>query len=612
MIEKNKIEIRQSGELLADDNVVFGKAISFDTPSDNLRFTEIIERGAVTAETLAVSDVYARFNHSDEYILARCRKGDPNGTLKLELRDDGLYYSFSLPNTEKGNEVRSHIERGELDGSSFSFVVAEDEVEIRDGKRIRRVKKIAYLVDVAPVYLPAYMSTSVSLRNADIEDDLEQRFTALEAAAEAAKSDETIVSNTPNETENNVVEAEDNREGEQPTEEVTEPTEGTTTEGKKNDIKRNDSVTDNDDDRRACGDSEKQTVAPTQEEKEENEGEAPKDTTDNNEKRQSNSTMKTQKFSLIDAINDVVENRKTSPITEAVNRAGRDEMKKCGKSYSGQITIPVGENRGIISVDTEGDDTVGIDVFDIMKPLQAKLVFAEAGAKFLSGLKNDVQVPVMSKAACDWESEIDDADISFSSVSLKPHRLTTSCVISKTFLTQANDNAESYITNAIIDAIAEKLEETALNPTSGAETTKKPAYIGYDVTPTEITDFADLTEFEAELDAANVGNERKYILSNKAKAYLRNMTKGESHNLVYENGEVDGTAAYNTSNMGTDKTLIYGDWSNLLIGQWGSLDLVIDPLTMAKKNAIVITVSALFDVKVARPEAFVFGEIVTE
>ena len=180
-MKKDIIEIRKNGELLADGNTVFGKAISFDTPSDNLRFIEIIERGAVTEETLLKSDVYARFNHSDDYILARCRHMDENASLKLELRDDGLYYSFELPMTSKGKEVQEHIRRGELDGSSFCFVVGEDELEVRlDGTRVRHVKKIDYLVDVAPVYLPAYMSTSVGLRSGEDIEDVERRFSELE------------------------------------------------------------------------------------------------------------------------------------------------------------------------------------------------------------------------------------------------------------------------------------------------------------------------------------------------------------------------------------------------------------------------------------------------
>lgn len=544
-MKKDIIEIRKNGELLADGNTVFGKAISFDTPSDNLRFVEIIERGAVTEETLRKSDVYARFNHSDDYILARCRHMDENASLKLELREDGLYYSFELPMTSKGKEVQEHIRRGELDGSSFCFVVGEDELEVRsDGTRVRHVKKIDYLVDVAPVYLPAYTSTSVGLRSGEDIEDVERRFAELEQI-------------------NNVEEKP-----------VTEETEQTTEERE------------------------------TTEEVEDNK--------DNNEQKNNCTIMKKEKrFSLINAINDVVANRTPSKETEAVCRAGREQFAESGMTYNGQITLPVNtEERGIINVETEGEDTVDVICTQIMKPLQAKLVFSEVGAKFMSGLRSNITVPVMGKASCTWEAENDesgDADIQFTSVQLSPKRLTTSCMISRTFLQQASEDAENYIIEEIINAIKEKLEETILS--NAAATTKSPGGIKYDRTATAITNFGDLTAFEAELDDANVDGERKYIVSNKAKAALRNMTKGSSLALVWENNEVDGTKAVSTSNMGNGTDVLYGKWDNLIIGQWGGIDLTIDPLTAAKKNAIVVTVNALFDAQIARPEAFAYGEI---
>ena len=71
------------------------------------------------------SDVFARMNHSDDYVLARSKKGE--GSLILELRDDGVYYMFEAPNTEKGNELLEHIKRGEITASSFAFRVAKEE-----------------------------------------------------------------------------------------------------------------------------------------------------------------------------------------------------------------------------------------------------------------------------------------------------------------------------------------------------------------------------------------------------------------------------------------------------------------------------------------------------
>ena len=104
-------------------------------------------------------------------------------------------------------------------------------------------------------------------------------------------------------------------------------------------------------------------------------------------------------------------------------------------------------------------------------------------------------------------------------------------------------------------------------------------------------------------------NEPVYILSNKAKAALRAMAKGaKSTELVYENGEVDGTKAYNTSNVPASNYL-FGDMSSLVIGTWSGLDLIVDPYTQAAKGAVRLVVNMYVDFGVARPETLVAGKL---
>ena len=110
-------------------------------------------------------------NHSDDYVLARSKKGE--GSLILELRDDGVYYMFEAPNTEKGNELLEHIKRGEITASSFAFRVAKvagAERWYRDenGTIRRDIYKIDYLGDIAPVFREAYAGTSCSIRGEEM------------------------------------------------------------------------------------------------------------------------------------------------------------------------------------------------------------------------------------------------------------------------------------------------------------------------------------------------------------------------------------------------------------------------------------------------------------
>ena len=344
----------------------------------------------------------------------------------------------------------------------------------------------------------------------------------------------------------------------------------------------------------------------------EDEEEKPKSSDDEKEdeekeenKRNLHSTMKKQ-FSLLKAINDIANNRSLDAVSQAVVKAGAEEMRKAGQSFSGQIQLPV-EERNTVTVTSEHDDVIETEFLDLMGPLRAKNVLIQAGAKYLTGLVGDIQVPVMEKSSCFWEAEIadaQDASVSFTSVKLQPNRLSCYIDISKQFLVQDSIGAEQMIKNDIIAAINSKLEETILG--DAAAGANKPAGMFYDATITDVSTYRGLCNKEADVEDANVFGPCVYVMSNKAKAIVRSMDKGGKHTeLVYEGNELDGTKVYNTSNVAGTKA-IYGDFNNLVIGQWGGIDLVVDPYTKAASGQVRLVINAFFDAKVIRPEAFTY------
>jgi len=197
-------------------------------------------------------------------------------------------------------------------------------------------------------------------------------------------------------------------------------------------------------------------------------------------------------------------------------------------------------------------------------------------------------------------------------VTLKPFRLSAYIDISRQFLVQDSVDAENVIREDLINAINSKLEETILgngDGTSGGATVAPEGMFHALPAAATISTFADLCDAEADIEDANVMGEIKYVLSNKAKAALRAMSKGtKSTQLVYEDGEVDGVKAFNTSNV-AGKNFIVGDWSNLVIGSWGNIDLVTDTVTQAVNGAVRLVVNAFFDAKILRTGAFKAGTI---
>ena len=600
----------------AEARTISGYAAVFNSESNDLGFYETIAPGAITEDTIIRSDVLATLNHDPEKVLARSKYG--KGTLQLNVDERGLRYEYEAPNTTLGNDLREMLKRGDIDAASFAFTVSQEEGaqkwEKRDGKYYRTIYKIDKLFDVAAVYHPAYSAASTELRAQQEAYDIEMRKLDEEEICNGNNANDANGGDAAG-ASNNTGSPEDSKEDRQ-AEEVN-PSDD---ENKENDDKSRDDSTNGDNNDSANADSnetDNKEVNPSDDEEDKQEEEVnPSDDKEvNDDESRSNDYKNTKekkmtekRFSLIDAINDVANNRSLDSVASKVNELGTSEMRASGLSFGGQIQIPMTELRGNVTVAAEGEDVVATDLFDIVGPLRAQNVLMQAGAKFLTGLVGDVQIPIMSATNVNWADETataTDGAGTFSNVTLSPKRLTAYVNISKQLLNQNSVDVDNMIRQDIIRAISSKLESTILGNAAGSTT--QPAGIFYNVTPTKVTGMAGIAEVEGNVEDANVYGDLMWVINPKFKADLRTMAKGSNiAQSLYENGEIDGTGALSTGNVG-EKLGVYGDFSQLAIGQWGAIDLTVDPYTQAKNGMVVLVVNAYFDAKVVRSEAFGFA-----
>lgn len=353
---------------------------------------------------------------------------------------------------------------------------------------------------------------------------------------------------------------------------------------------------------------------PKEVDQDDSEDEEPSDDKDKEDKEyKKTSTRKMNKnFSLLKTVRSISKNQPLDELTNAVVEQGKSEMRKAGLSAQGQLVIPTNEVRAIHSVTADGESLVATEVFDILTPLRAKNVLAQAGATIYSNLTSDVKIPIMSKSNVTFEAENGEAKDgagAFNYLKLTPHRLTAYVDISKELLAQDSVDVENAIRTDLVNAINGKLEEAFLSDFTGSTVQPKGVFAVVKPDSAVTKDFATLVANEAKVEDANILNEPVYVLSNKAKAALRAMAKGvKSTELVYENGEVDGTKAFNTSNVPASNYL-FGDMSSLVIGTWSGLDLIVDPYTQAAKGAVRLVVNMYVDFGVARPETLVAGKL---
>ena len=196
--EKEIRSIRTEISLSEDGNRCQGYAIVFDRLSEDLGgFREIIRKEAVTEQMLREQDIFALFNHDEGRVLARCRYGE--GSLDLTLDDRGLFYDFEIPNTAQGTELREHLRRGEMQGSSFAFWTDEDEWVDTDDGFVRYVNEIKWLGDVSPVFSPAYSDSTVAMRSLENKTKSDENMLKNKQTREEELIEETVAVEEPKE-----------------------------------------------------------------------------------------------------------------------------------------------------------------------------------------------------------------------------------------------------------------------------------------------------------------------------------------------------------------------------------------------------------------------------
>lgn len=169
---------------------IAGMPIVFNAKTDiGGWWEESIDPGAIDSDTL--KDVRLLVNHDFNGIpLARSRRNTSNSTMRLTIQADGVAMEADLDSKNpKALELDSAIERGDISGMSFAFLVDGDKWEDLDSDYPKRtITHISEIFEVSAVTWPAYEQTSISSRSLESgKKSLEEARSALESAKAKAK-----------------------------------------------------------------------------------------------------------------------------------------------------------------------------------------------------------------------------------------------------------------------------------------------------------------------------------------------------------------------------------------------------------------------------------------
>lgn len=184
----NKKEIRAFNfEVRAEEtergHTLTGMPIVFDERTDLGWYDEIIDKGAL--DNTDLRDVRFLVNHNVDMIpLARSRNNNENSTMQMTVDPTrGMFIRVDLDteNNMDAKSLYSAVERSDVSGMSFMFLVGEDSWEgLETEHPTRHIRSLSKVFEVSAVTFPAYEATSIQARG--LADALESAKASLESA----------------------------------------------------------------------------------------------------------------------------------------------------------------------------------------------------------------------------------------------------------------------------------------------------------------------------------------------------------------------------------------------------------------------------------------------
>lgn len=161
-----------------------GVPVVYDTKTDIGLYDEIIARGALDHTDL--KDVRFLIGHDYGMVpLARSRNNNENSTMQLRVTERGLEIRVDL-DTENNSDSRklySAVQRGDISGMSFTFVVDDESWDDLDSDHpTRTIRSFKRVYEVSAVAYPAYAQTSLQARSQDAA--LDSARASLDSAKE--------------------------------------------------------------------------------------------------------------------------------------------------------------------------------------------------------------------------------------------------------------------------------------------------------------------------------------------------------------------------------------------------------------------------------------------
>jgi len=275
------------------------------------------------------------------------------------------------------------------------------------------------------------------------------------------------------------------------------------------------------------------------------------------------------------------------------------------KAYNAQKTMNA-------TTGSEGGFTVETEVLPMIDILRNMAVLNQLGIRELNGLQGNLSIPrkiTASVAAFLAETAgLSATDLAFNQLLLSPKRIGSQVNYSKQLLLQSNEAINSLVTGDMGETLALEIDNQGLQGDGTGSTPTgivNTSGVG-NVTFTTTATWPKVVEFETTTATANALRDAiNYVTTPAVKGAWKTIVK-ESGQAIYLWGDGDQVNGYPgwASNQVAGNLVIFGNFRDLILANWGVLDITVDDITLANQAEIRVIANHFIDFGVRQAASF--------
>lgn len=262
--------------------------------------------------------------------------------------------------------------------------------------------------------------------------------------------------------------------------------------------------------------------------------------------------------------------------------------------------------------------------------LRVAMIMNQMGMTILDGLVGDIAIPRQTGGASYYflgeNDDTTESAATFDQVGLTPKTVAARTAYSRKLLLQSSISIEQFVRMDLAMKIAEGIQYGCLN---GSGSNNQPTGLfNLDINSVAIGDnggaigWPHIVNMETEVAVDNVFGSMAYLTNAKVRGVLKQTQQfyGTNGAAIWGNmvgqpgmGEMNGYPAFVTNAVPSNATkgtgtalskMVFGKWSDAILGLWGVLDMIADPFSQSAKGQIYVTGFQSFDFDVRHLESF--------